>query len=61
MLIIEVLIITTVLMLIVRLDLSVRSIVTKEGEFHVGACSSHSGKLKDQGIGCGCGNGTCET
>jgi len=61
MLIIKVLIITTVLMLIVMLALSVRLIFTKKGEFHGGSCSSHSGKLKDQGIGCGCGNGTCET
>jgi hypothetical protein len=59
--IIQLLIITTVLMLIVMLALSVRLIFTKKGEFHGGSCSSHTGKLKDQGIGCGCGGGTCET
>ncbi len=58
--IIKVLIITTVLMLIVMLALSVRLIFTKKGEFHGGSCSSHSSKLKDQEIGCGCGDGTCE-
>lgn len=59
--IIKVLIITTVLMLIVMLALSVRLIFTKKGEFHGGSCSSRSGKLKNQGVGCGCGGGTCET
>jgi hypothetical protein len=59
--IIKVLIITTVLMLIVMFALSVRLIFTKKGDFHGGSCSSHSGKLKDQGIGCGCGSGACET
>jgi len=59
--IIKVLIITTVLMLIVMLALSVRLLFTKKGEFHGGSCGSYNGNLKDQGIGCGCGGGTCET
>ena len=58
--IIKVLIITTVLVLIAVLALSVRLIFTKKGEFRGGSCSNHSGKLKDQGIGCGCGGGTCD-
>ncbi|HAF28938.1 MAG TPA: hypothetical protein DCG75_07805 [Bacteroidales bacterium] len=57
--IIEILIITTVLLLIAVLALSVRLIFTKKGEFHGGSCNSHSGKLKEQGIGCGCGGGNC--
>ncbi len=59
--IIQLLILTIVLVLIAVFALSVRLIFTKKGEFHGGSCSSHSGKLKDQGIGCGCGNDSCET
>lgn len=59
--IIKVLIITIVLMLIAMLALSVRLIFTKKGEFRGGSCRNHPDELKEQGIGCGCGSGTCET
>lgn len=57
--ILELLILTFVLVLIAVLALSVRLIFAKKGEFHGGSCSSHSVKLKDQGVGCGCGSGAC--
>ncbi len=58
--ILELIILTTTLVVIVVLALSVRLIFTKKGEFRGGSCSSRSDKLSDQGIGCGCGNnGSC--
>jgi ABC-type cobalt transport system substrate-binding protein len=59
--ILELFILTVVLIVIVVLALSVRMIFTKKGEFRGGSCQSHPDKLKDQGIGCGCGGGSCET
>lgn len=59
--ILKLLILTIVLVLIAVLALSVRLIFTKKGEFSGGSCSNHSDKLKEKGIGCGCGGGSCET
>ncbi|MFC2104604.1 hypothetical protein ACFLS4_04550 [Bacteroidota bacterium] len=61
MLIIELLILTIILVLIAVLALSVRLFFTKNGKFHGGSCNSHSSKLEEQGIGCRCGGGSCET
>ena len=61
MAVVKLIILTFALLLIAVLALSVRLLFVKKGEFHGGSCSSHSGKLKEQGIGCGCGGGSCET
>lgn len=57
--ILELFIITVVLVLFVVLALSVRMLLTKKGEFRGGSCQSHPDGLKNQGIGCGCGNHSC--
>ncbi len=59
--IIELLIITIVLVLLAVLALSVRLLFSKKGEFRGGSCRNHPDELKNQGIGCGCGAGSCET
>ena len=57
--ILKLFILSIVLVLIAVLALSVKLIFTKKGEFSGGSCSNSSQKLKDQGIGCGCGGNSC--
>jgi hypothetical protein len=59
--IIELLVLTIILVLIAVLALSVRLIFTKKGDFRGGSCRNHPDELKNQGIGCGCGEESCET
>lgn len=58
--IIELLLLTLILVLIAVLALSVRLLFTKKGEFRGGSCRNHPDDLKNQGVSCGCGAGSCE-
>lgn len=58
---IELLLLTLILVLIAVLALSVRLLFTKKGEFRGGSCRNHPDDLKNQGVSCGCGAGSCET
>jgi len=56
--IIQVLIITTLLLLIAFSGLAIRLILKKNGEFSGGNCSG-SAALNDKGYSCGCGENNC--
>ncbi len=57
----ELLILSLVLVLISVAALSIRLIFAKDKTFHGGSCRSHGEGLKDKGISCGCGGGSCAT
>jgi len=60
--ILELLLITLVIVMLAVGGLSIRLFFSKDKEFRGGSCqSSHSSELRDKGISCGCGGGSCAT
>lgn len=58
---IKLVLLTLGLVLFAVAGLAVKIFFKREGEFSGSSCSSYNPKLKDEGIGCGCGSTSCES
>ena len=56
----KILLITFILVGLAFLGLAIRLLIDRKAEFRGGSCQATPG-LKDKGISCGCGGGSCDT
>ena len=57
----KILLIAFILVGLAFLGLAIRLLFDRNAEFRGGSCQSTSDGLKDKGITCGCGGGSCNT
>jgi len=57
----KILLITVILVGIAFLGLAIRLLIDRNAEFSGGSCQATTDGLKEKGITCGCGGGSCQT
>ena len=57
----KILLITFILIGLAFLGLAIRLLIDRKAEFKAGSCQATTDGLKDKGITCGCGGGSCST
>lgn len=57
----KILLITFILVGLAFLGLAIRLLIDRKAEFRGGSCQASPSGLKDKGITCGCGGGSCDS